>query len=94
MAGMQMPKKSTDFKDIVDPYVIMKLETSSAKIDLQNQSFTTKYIDDNGFNPVWNEKTEFLYEEDDINFLVIKIMDKDKTDVFLCWNAIPVQCIR
>ena len=94
IAGMQLPQKPSDAKDIVDPYVVLSLVTPNQSPEYQGQTHTTKHVDNNGFNPLWKESCQFKYLEDEINFLVIKVWDKDQKDVMLCWNAFPINYIR
>ena len=58
MGGFQIPCKLMKGKNIVDPFVEVVLYTTtnplSPKILLK-----TKVIENNGFNPHWDEKVEF-----------------------------------
>ena len=53
-------------------------------------------IDDNGFDPLWDETFQFKLEKEELNFLVVKVFDRDgtKTNTLLCWNAIPIHAMR
>jgi Ca2+-dependent lipid-binding protein len=57
ISGQNLPEPSSSefIKDIIDPYVQVKI--FGVKADEKEQK--TKFISDNGFNPFWNE-LEFL----------------------------------
>lgn len=90
-----MPKKKGE-KDIVDPYVTIELKTTSQLERITSQPvFNSKVIDNNGFNPVWNETVTFDFVDEEISMLVFKVFDLDLTgSSLLCENAISVECIR
>ena len=72
----------------------VELVTSS---DLHSQQpvLRTKVIDNNGFNPVWNERVLFEADREEISFIVFKVFDQDKLGItLLCWNAVAVECLR
>jgi Ca2+-dependent lipid-binding protein len=96
ISAMELPKKSNSDKEIVDPYVKIKIRTSSRKEILQNQDFKTKVVDDNGNCPIWNETTTFQVETEEVNFIIFKVFDVDvggKKNL-LAWNAIPLHVLR
>jgi hypothetical protein len=75
--------------------VILSLATTSKVKELQNQEFKTTSIDDNGYSPIWNQIFEFKVQREEINFLVFKVYDEDRTkSTLLCWNAIPLRALR
>ncbi len=53
ISGQNLPEPSSSefIKDIIDPYVQVKI--FGVKADEKEQK--TKFISDNGFNPFWNE---------------------------------------
>ena len=92
ISGSQIPKKtSAVFHDIVDPYVTMFF-WSAADPNNRIQIMQTPVVKNNGLNPVWRVKTQFKITEGEVNLLVIKVQDDDNT--LLCWNALPLNCIR
>lgn len=95
ISGFQIPKKVGD-KEIVDPFVTIELKTTShLERIIHQETFKSKVIENNGFNPVWNESTSFDFIEEEINMLVFKVYDMDMTgSTLLCANAFNVECIR
>jgi hypothetical protein len=55
ISGQLIPRSSETTKDIPDPYVII----STHGIACDQQSQRTKTIDNNGFDPLWNETFQF-----------------------------------
>eukprot|EP01017_Pseudomicrothorax_dubius_P031520 TRINITY_DN4039_c0_g2_i1.p1 TRINITY_DN4039_c0_g2~~TRINITY_DN4039_c0_g2_i1.p1 ORF type:complete len:771 (+),score=146.87 TRINITY_DN4039_c0_g2_i1:282-2594(+) len=96
VSGQQLRSQRNDdtkvVRDIVDPYV--KLTLRGAKAD-DGKFFLSKEIKNNGFNPIWNEKTVFLVHSPEFLFLKFEIYNKDVlNDEKLGWYAIPFNCIR
>jgi len=91
-----LPKspKGKKNSDIVDPYVV--LHTVGPKSD--EASAETKVVDDNGFNPSWNENDGkgFQLYVSEIDLVMIRVMDKDTLgkDALLCQFQCPVECLR
>lgn len=73
ISAQNLPKVKGDKKDIVDPYVAIKVHGHPADV----QKFKTKVVDDNGFNPVWNEKLEFTLEMPEFDVIEFSVLDKD-----------------
>ncbi|CDW90514.1 1-phosphatidylinositol-bisphosphate phosphodiesterase eta-2 [Stylonychia lemnae] len=95
LSGFQLPKKG-ERKDIVDPFVTIELKTTSFKDNIKNQEMVkTKFIKNNGFNPIWSKEFKFKYIDGELNFLIFKVYDMDETgDTLLCWNAVNIECLR
>ena len=95
ISGSQIPKKSKD-REIVDPFVTIDfISTSDSPLVTNQPSFTSKVIENNGFNPVWNEEVCYHFIKHEINILVIKVWDEDPSaKSLLCWNAIDISTIR
>ena len=87
MSGSHIPKKQGDVKDIVDPYVVVKLYTTERSCHPEI-IIQTDVVKDNGLNPVWNKECTFEYNEQEISMLVVSVHDNDKT--LICWNALSV----
>ena len=49
----------------------------------ESNEHKSKVVDDNGFNPVWNESFTFTFEEFENAMLVIKVFDSDKLSTTL-----------
>ena len=58
LGGFQIPCKIRKGKDIVDPFVEVVLHSTAHPLNSQ-LLLKTKIIDDNGFNPLWDESVEF-----------------------------------
>jgi hypothetical protein len=58
LGGFQIPCKIRKGKDIVDPFVEVVLHSTAHPLSSQ-VLLKTKIIDDNGFNPLWDEEVEF-----------------------------------
>ena len=97
-----MPKKGSD-KEIIAPFVRVELREplrqlvaeGGAEEKKEVNDYKSKVIDDNGFNPVWNESFTFSFEELENAMLVIKVFDMDKlSTTLLGQRAIALGCLR
>ena len=89
MSGLQLPRpaKLAEKDSIVDPYVKLRVhgvpnfdQFEDGKSDTSKKIknyFKTKTIDNNGFNPTWNEYTEMIVHFPELAFLEIRIMLQD-----------------
>ncbi|XP_024136123.1 1-phosphatidylinositol 4,5-bisphosphate phosphodiesterase delta-1a isoform X2 [Oryzias melastigma] len=76
ISAQQLPKINQDkAKSIVDPLV--KVEIYGVPAD--NASKETKYITNNGFNPMWNERFEFTIHALELAMVRFVVMDYDTT---------------
>jgi len=81
ISGQQIRPDKFDSKEIIDPYVEIKIR--GLEIDEQNNStYRTQTVKDNGFHPIWAKKDHpNVYEFDiyapDFCFLVFNIFDED-----------------
>ena len=81
-------------KDIVDPFISVSLRGIQADEE-SNPLFKTGVIQDNGFNPQFNETVTFNIRAPDLAFLVIQAWDKDNlNDERLGWYSMPISCLR
>ena len=55
ISGQLLPRANETTNDIPDPYVVI----STHGISCDQQSQRTKFIEDNGFDPTWNETFQF-----------------------------------
>lgn len=76
-------------KDIVDPYVVIEMDSVSG----EDQKQRTRHIQDNGFNPRWDESFSFNLTSRDCGFICISVMDRDtrSRDDFLCQTSMRVK---
>lgn len=93
ISGMGIPKADqSDKGDIVDPYVVLSLRGVPA----DNCIWSTQYVENNGFHPVWNESTSFVVRVWDLSFLTFMVYDKDaiRKDTVLCGTSIPLSRLQ
>jgi Ca2+-dependent lipid-binding protein len=60
-------------KDISDPFVIVNI--FGIKLDLAEKK--TKSVQDNGFNPIWNETFKFVVNCPELAFVKFTVKDED-----------------
>ncbi|XP_070783955.1 1-phosphatidylinositol 4,5-bisphosphate phosphodiesterase delta-1a isoform X1 [Enoplosus armatus] len=76
ISAQQLPKLNKDkHKSIVDPLV--RVETYGVPAD--NASKETHYIDNNGFNPMWNERFQFDIHVPELAMVRFVVEDYDST---------------
>ena len=77
--------------EIIDPYV--GIDICGDKED--EIKIKTKYIDDNGFNPRWDELFRFRITNPDVALIRFTVYDKDMNmDDFIGSATIPFNSIR
>jgi hypothetical protein len=91
LGGFQIPCKASKLRDIVDPFVELVLYSTKSPLE-PSIHLKTKIIDDNGFNPEWNESVSFEVFEQEINMIVLRVKDNDNT--LLCWNALCLDVLH
>ncbi|MBN3308426.1 PLCD4 phosphodiesterase, partial [Amia calva] len=91
-SGQQLPKVNMKEGSIVDPLV--RVEIHGAPLDQAKQE--TKYIDNNGFNPVWNETLQFRVHVPELALVRFVVEDYDKTSKndFVGQYTLPFMCIQ
>ncbi|XP_063069568.1 1-phosphatidylinositol 4,5-bisphosphate phosphodiesterase delta-4 [Engraulis encrasicolus] len=75
ISGQQLPKVNKKEGSIVDPLV--RIEIFGVPQDQNKQE--TKYIDNNGFNPVWEENLLFTVHTPELALLRFVVEDHDTT---------------
>ncbi|XP_023670584.1 1-phosphatidylinositol 4,5-bisphosphate phosphodiesterase delta-4 [Paramormyrops kingsleyae] len=75
ISGQQLPKVNIKEGSIVDPLV--RVEIHGVPVDQAKQE--TKYIDNNGFNPVWNDTLQFTIHAPELALVRFVVEDYDKT---------------
>ncbi|KAI9551573.1 hypothetical protein GHT06_021906 [Daphnia sinensis] len=70
ITGQNLPKTE---KNVIDPYVTIQIMGHPA----DQYKFKTKHVENNGFNPCWQETAEFRLTVPELDLLVIAVMDKD-----------------
>ena len=80
-----------DGKDISDPYMTVKIYG----VPSDRAERKTKYVKDNGFNPVWNEDFQFQINCPELAFVKINVLDEDVgLDDELGYYVVKFDCIR
>jgi hypothetical protein len=93
MSASQLPKpKGATKGEVIDPYV--KVEVHGVPNDSKN--YQTRVIDNNGFNPVFNESFSFETQMKSLGLLYIAVYDSDQFDAddFIAYATIPLNCLR
>jgi hypothetical protein len=88
ISGTHLPKPGgATVGEIIDPYVKISLHG----VGLDKMEARTRTIDDNGFNPVWDEIFTFRINNPDCAMLLFRVMDADlDRDDFIGFSAIPI----
>uniref|UniRef100_A0A7S1W9K4 Phosphoinositide phospholipase C n=1 Tax=Neobodo designis TaxID=312471 RepID=A0A7S1W9K4_NEODS len=78
IAGSQIPHPGNvadDDNQVIDPYVV--LHVGGTPFDMENNPpLQTNVVDDNGFNPVWNQR--FCFRFTDLDFATISLQVRTK----------------
>lgn len=93
ISGWQLPKESgTNKGEVIDPYV--KIRIFGAAED--QKKYKSKVIQNNGFNPSWDEKCSFALSRPDLAEIIFEIYDQDKLskDDFIGFSAIPIASLK
>ncbi|XP_051980370.1 1-phosphatidylinositol 4,5-bisphosphate phosphodiesterase delta-4 [Xyrauchen texanus] len=92
ISGQQLPKISIKEGSIVDPLV--RVEIHGVPLDQAKQE--TRYIDNNGFNPVWYDTLEFTIQVPELALVRFVVEDYDKTSKndFVGQFTLPFTCIQ
>eukprot|EP00742_Colponemidia_sp_Colp-10_P007340 GILJ01007899.1.p1 GENE.GILJ01007899.1~~GILJ01007899.1.p1 ORF type:complete len:946 (+),score=206.27 GILJ01007899.1:50-2887(+) len=93
ISAQQLPKPNNASKgEVIDPYVVLSI----SGVPEDGKTYTTKTINNNGFNPIWNETFTFVLSMSELDMLSIQVYDKDimSKDDYIGHYALPVSCIR
>jgi len=93
ISGWQLPKESgTPKGEVIDPYV--KMRTYGLPED--SKKYRSKVIQNNGFNPHWDEKVSFSFSRADLAQLHFEVWDQDKLskDDLIGFASIPVSSLK
>ncbi|XP_073533872.1 1-phosphatidylinositol 4,5-bisphosphate phosphodiesterase delta-1 isoform X1 [Phyllobates terribilis] len=71
ISGQQLPKVNKKKSSIVDPFVTIEI----FGVARDKEKKTSKFIDNNGFNPMWNE--HFIFEIDVPALTVVRFLVED-----------------
>jgi len=93
MSGHYLPKPlgKSDKSEVIDPYVTVSIHG----VEADSTKFETKPVDNNGFNPQWNESTTFTIREPDVALISFVVHDYDLVgkDDFIAQNVGPVSSL-
>ncbi|XP_060086322.1 1-phosphatidylinositol 4,5-bisphosphate phosphodiesterase eta-2-like [Ylistrum balloti] len=92
ISGYQIPKPKDSKKgEVIDPFI--KIEVHGAKSD--NQQVKTSVIQNNGFNPQWNETVSFTLNFPELVLLRFVVYDSDRyVDDFIGYYVISLSCLQ
>lgn len=95
LRGVQLPKPGNRATgEIIDPYVQVFVSGLGTD-DTSATPSETHVVDDNGFNPVWNESFVFTVNAVELGMLTIRVREKDAIGSELVGdNCIPLQALR
>ena len=95
LCGIQLPKpQNSKSGEVIDPYVEVFV-TGLPCDDTRSAPKATKVIDDNGFNPCFNETFRLSVMRPDMACLVIRVMEKDPvSSEFIGDCHIPLLSLR
>ncbi|XP_026217717.1 1-phosphatidylinositol 4,5-bisphosphate phosphodiesterase delta-4 isoform X3 [Anabas testudineus] len=92
ISGQQLPKVNIKEDSIVDPLV--RVEIHGVPIDQAKQE--TRYIENNGFNPVWYDTLRFTVHTPELAMVRFVVEDYDKTSKndFVGQYTLPLSCMQ
>ncbi|KAF7658139.1 hypothetical protein LDENG_00016650 [Lucifuga dentata] len=92
ISGQQLPKVNQKEGSIVDPLV--RVEVYGVPQDQTKEE--TNYINNNGFNPVWNETLNFVIHTPELALVrfVVEDYDKASRNDFIGQFTLPFTCIQ
>lgn len=91
--------KSSTNKQRISPYVEVGLIGGVTIDEQSNQVYRTNVIENNGFNPVFEDRVtcEFMIYNPDLTVIYMQVWDEEENSLegkFLGWHGVPVTCIR
>jgi len=91
LSGQQLPKPAQSSKgEVIDPYVEIEIIGN----DADSTKLKTKTVQDNGFNPAWDQELEFTLTDSELALINITVMDQDlDKDDFIAYCMIPFNCL-
>ncbi|XP_044043835.1 1-phosphatidylinositol 4,5-bisphosphate phosphodiesterase delta-4 isoform X2 [Siniperca chuatsi] len=92
ISGQQLPKVNIKEDSIVDPLV--RVEIHGVPMDQAKQE--TRYIENNGFNPVWYDTLRFTIHTPELAMVRFVVEDYDKTSKndFVGQYTLPLSCMQ
>ncbi|KAF1382274.1 hypothetical protein PFLUV_G00142020 [Perca fluviatilis] len=92
ISGQQLPKVNQKEGSIVDPLVRVQIFGVPGDQDMKE----TPYINNNGFNPVWNETLNFVIHTPELALVRFEVEDHDRAsrNDFIGQFTLPFMCIQ
>lgn len=92
LSGQFLPRSKETSKDIPDVYVRMSIHGLAC----DEKSQQTKVIDNNGFDPIWNETFQFHIRFPQLALVYFAVMDHDplSSDDRLAYFSCPITLIQ
>uniref|UniRef100_A0A8L0DJL8 Phosphoinositide phospholipase C n=1 Tax=Oncorhynchus mykiss TaxID=8022 RepID=A0A8L0DJL8_ONCMY len=92
ISAQQLPKVNIKESSVVDPFV--RVEIHGLPLDQAKQE--TRYIDNNGFNPVWYDTLRFTIHVPELALarFVVEDYDKASRNDFIRQYTLPFSCIQ
>jgi len=93
ISASSLPKPGGAQKgEIIDPFVHIYLNGPNPAEDDEAK---TRTINDNGFNPVWNQTFAFDVKYPEMSYLTFHVNDEDvMSHEFIAFASLPVSCMR
>lgn len=94
ISASRIPKpRGAQNGEIIDPYIMIYLN-SPYGTQLQ-QEVRTRTVNDNGFNPVWNQTFTFTVQSPDLSYLTFHVLDEDVlSSEFIAFSSLSLSCLR
>ena len=92
ISGQSLPKPNGSTRgEIIDPYVQLIVNGDT----MDRKTMQTKTVQNNGFNPVWNEVFTIEIQRPEIAMITFRCMDEDVDfDDFIASSSIPLCALR
>lgn len=93
ISAQMLPKPElAEAGEIIDPYVVLDV----LGVPADEKKVHTKTVNNNGFNPVWNEAFAFRLQVPDLAIIYFNVYDKDEMskDDFIAQSAIPFHSLQ
>jgi hypothetical protein len=92
LGGSQLPKPGgANAGEIIDPFLFVDI----CGLGADTKRYTTGVIDNNGFDPTWNQEISFDIQQPDAAVLNIKAMDSDAMrSEFIAFCSYPISALR
>jgi len=79
LSGMHIPRPDGNLEgEVIDPYVKVRIRGHPNEAMHANNKRKTEPVQNNGFNPVWNQKFEFNVMFPSLAFLEFRVKDHSK----------------